>query len=297
MYHIEHNFDCLSTTVLRSLIWEGIKSNWRTFSSQATDSISLRAICAYIYEVGVKKGLLANQRQGAGQYEITTNNSSLNKVSGVLWELINQNIFFPSYNNGELIVHLTDYGKKMSLTMAPIPHDPDGYLLQLTSEINNIDSVVYRYVQESIHAYNINLILSAMTSIGCAAEKLLLLLIDAFIKYISSESERKAFIAKTKNRFVKNQFEELRKSLNGHFGSIKSCNKELIDGFDIVVSGLFELLRQNRNSTGHPTGKEISRAQVFACLQVFIMYCKQVYALIDFFNSHTPSDTENEVNP
>jgi len=284
MYQIEYNVDNLETGQLRSLIWEGIRSGWKTWNSQ-TDKPSFDQIWRYISELAVQKGLIENKHQGAGQYQISIKKTSSDRITSLLWELVNQNILYPIINNGNIAYGLSEYGKRVAKSMAPIPHDPDGYLALLKKNIPQIDNVVYRYVQESIYTYNMNLLLSSMTSIGCAAEKSLLLLIEAFSNYIPRENEQKSFLTKTKDRFVKTQFEIFRKSLDGYKGNIEKENKDLTDGIDIVISGLYELLRQNRNSTGHPTGKEINREEVFACLQVFIPYCKRVYDLIDYFNA------------
>ncbi len=50
-----------------------------------------------------------------------------------------------------------------------------------------------------------------------------------------------------------------------------------------MLLGIFEMIRNYRNDAGHPSGKSISREQVYANLQVFIAYCKKVYQLKDFF--------------
>ena len=161
---------------------------------------------------------------------------------------------------------------------------------QLSSQLNNISYVIYNYVKESIMAYNHRLFLSATIAIGCAAEKALLLLLDAYISFLPLRQERDSFIKRTRGRFVKVQFEEFQKSLNGHRNEI---DKELTDGIDIVISGVFELLRQNRNSTGHPTGKQMQKEEVFASLQVFVTYCKRIYKLINFFNANQNNEKNN----
>ena len=83
--------------------------------------------------------------------------------------------------------------------------------------------------------------LSATTAIGCASEKALLLLIEAYISFLPSDKERDSFVKRTNGKQIKTQFEEFWKSFGGHKGEF---DKELTDGIDIVVGGIFELLRQ-----------------------------------------------------
>lgn len=182
-----------------------------------------------------------------------------------------------------LVFDITEYGLQVLSSGAPIPHDPDGYLSYIKSEVPNMDDTIHTYISESINAYNHNLFLSATTAIGCASEKALLLLIDAYIPFLPSQKERDSFLNRTKGRFIKTQFEEFQKSFTGHKSRV---DKELTDGIDIVISGIFEILRQNRNSTGHPTGKSMTKDRVFASLQLFVTYCKRIYELIDFFNNN-----------
>ncbi len=152
--------------------------------------------------------------------------------------------------------------------------------ISIKKEVPNIDSVIYTYISEAVNAYNYRLYLSATTEIGCASEKAFLLLIEAYIGFLPSKKEQDALRNRINGKQVKKQFEEFRKSFNGQKGRI---DKDLVDGIEIDLNSIFEMLRQNRNSTGHPTGKTIPKERVFASLQVFITYCKHIYALIEFF--------------
>lgn len=64
--------------------------------------------------------------------------------------------------------------------------------------------------------------------------------------------------------------------------------KPLSENIETDVQGIFTLIRHERNDAGHPTGKEVSRSQMFAYLQLFIQYCLALYGLIDWLkqNNH-----------
>lgn len=287
---LTYNLDTLDYATLRALTWEAMSSKWKRQGHNPVNP-SYRAdyneICMSIAELAAHKGKIVMPVIPSFQpfsREIST--KAKQRIGSILWGMVSQEIIYIDLpqntvtGNTCFVFDITEYGLQVLSAGKPIPHDPDGYLSYLKGEIPNIDNVIFSYVSESINAYNHHLLLSATTAIGCASEKAILLLIDAYIPFLSSQQERDSFIKRTKGRFIKTQFEEFQKSLGGRKGEI---DKELIDGIDIIISGVFELLRQNRNSTGHPTGKTMSRENVFASLQVFVAYCKRIYALIDFF--------------
>ena len=76
-----------------------------------------------------------------------------------------------------------------------------------------------------------------------------------------------------------NKFKEV---LEENIGDIP---REIKEDMDTNFAGIISVIRNFRNESGHPTGKVVSREQAFVLLQLFIPYCKKLYALIDFFRS------------
>jgi hypothetical protein len=97
-------------------------------------------------------------------------------------------------------IKVTEYGRKVLDSEQPIPHDPSGFLERLHQEIPNIDPIIVTYIQEALMTYKINCLLSSTITLGCASEKALLLLIEAYTKALQSEERRKKFINKTSGR-------------------------------------------------------------------------------------------------
>lgn len=287
---LTYNLDALDCAALRTLTWEALNSKWKRQGHYPVTP-SYRAdyndICMSIAELAAQKGQIVNPSTPAFQpFTREVSSTGRQKIGSILWGMVAQQILYIDLprntvtGNTYYAFDITEYGLQVLSAGKPIPHDPDGYLSYLKSEIPNIDDVIYSYVAESISAYNHHLLLSATTAIGCASEKALLLLIEAYIPFLPSQQERDSFCKRTNGKFIKTQFEEFQKSLGGQKGRI---DKELVDGIDIIISGVFELLRQNRNSTGHPTGKAMTKGNVFASLQIFMTYCKRIYELINFF--------------
>lgn len=285
--------DTLDLVSIRALVWEALRSKWkhqRHYTDKPTYRAKYRDICLSVAKLAVQKGMIQNPPVPTFQfYTEEVSELGRQKIGSVLWSLVSQEILYIdmpsdlSSSTISLVFDITEYGLQVLSAGIPIPHDPDGYLSYIKSEIPNIDDTIYTYISESINAYNHNLLLSATTTIGCASEKALLLLLEAYIPFLPSEKERESFLKRTKGKFIKIQFEEFQKSFAGQKSRV---DKELTDGIDIVIGGIFELLRQNRNSTGHPTGKSMPKDRVFAALQLFVTYCKRIYELIDFFNNN-----------
>jgi hypothetical protein len=268
-----------------------MKKGWkdeRSHLAQATDKLSFFDICKSISALAVEKNLIENPYQGEGLYSYDTKPSSKERVLPLLWELVGQNVLYPILPESPpnpLFFGITEYGRKVISTNGPIPHDPDGYLAYLRREIPDLNGVIFRYVEESIRAYNINMLLSSTIAIGCAAEKALLLLFEVFIDYLPAGNVKKNFSTKTNDKIaITAKFEEFKKIMSAERGNIN--DKELADNADVVLNGLFNVLRQSRNSAGQPTAVEIGKGQAFANLQAFILYCKRVYALINYFKEN-----------
>ncbi len=82
---------------------------------------------------------------------------------------------------------------------------------------------------------------------------------------------------------IKIQFEEFQKDFKRIEGTLP---KDLTDNYENILLGVFEMLRNQRNSAGHPSGHIVAKEMLFANLQVFITYCKRVYALIDYLKAN-----------
>ncbi len=218
-------------------------------------------------------------------YDLHENDKS--RVLEIIWDLVIQRILTmggEGVNGGWPWFNLTAYGAKVVADPSVrIPHDPTGYLQKLQSEVPTVDPVILAYLEESLHTYNINAILSATIALGCASEKAMLLVIDAFGLAIRDASKRATFQRKTDGAFIKKRFDVFDRL----FQQTKSnLPKDLVDGIDITFASIFEMIRVNRNDAGHPTGKRPSREQMYASLQLFPIYLKKAYDLLEYLKTN-----------
>jgi len=175
---------------------------------------------------------------------------------------------------------ITEYGKQVIKEENWLPYDPEGYIKTLKERVLDIDDITIAYVGESISAYNRRQLLSATLTLGVASENLMLLLIEAYSKWIKDDIRREKLEAKIKDRFIYTQYKEFKQEFEK---DIKNISKQLQGDWETYLEGVFNFIRLNRNSTGHPTGKELDAKVIYANLQIFADYSSYIFRLIKYF--------------
>jgi len=192
------------------------------------------------------------------------------------------NPFWPWYR-------LTDFGATAVKSTPPQPYDPDGFLKHFDANCGDVDPAVRGYVAEALQAFNSDCARSAAVMLGCASEKLLLLLCDAFEAAISDAREKAKFTKDLRTTKISRKFETLRDRLD----RMVKARKLPHDHTETVASELpsgFELLRRCRNAAGHPDlPGNVDPDTVFLNLRTFTEYARRVHALIGFFGTK-PAD-------
>ena len=212
------------------------------------------------------------------------------RINDIFWDFIIEGIIRPGLgngtgNNGLSHYHVTEYGKKQIEHGVGSPHDPDGYLSLLESNVPKIDPVILNCITECLRTFRIGCLLSSAVMIGCASEQALLILLDSYATALPT-AQSESFRKKIEGKFIKTQYDEFTKRLNGHLRAL--LPKELDDGLANILLGVFEMIRAERNDAGHPTGKTPSREIAFANISVFPGYLKRIYDLIEWLESKSP---------
>lgn len=262
---------------LKSLVIDSIK--------ELGNSFELKNLCNKIGNKVVKRGIVKSPHPDNFQaIYFPLQKKDENRIREILWDLIIERVLtIGDYQNDSWPhLSLTEYGEKVIKSNKPVPNDTNGYLNRIKKEIPDLDSVIEIYLSESIRTYNINQLLSATITLGCASEKALLLLIETYRDTFKDNTKQERFIKKTEEKFIKIQFEEFDKDFRGIMGQLPY---DLKDNYMNTLTGIFEMIRHNRNLAGHPTGKRIDKDTLFANLQVFIPYCRYIYDLKRYFVS------------
>ncbi len=174
-------------------------------------------------------------------------------------------------------ITITTYGKEAFLTEDWLPYDPDGYIKALKTKVPELDDVTLAYVAESISAFNRRHLLAATITLGVASENMMLLLIEAYQNWIKDPKRKAAFQKKIADRWIAAQYNEFKKVFPT---DVKTLPKNLQGDWETYLDGVFNFIRINRNSAGHPTGKQLSAKVVYANLQIFAEYARYIHDLI-----------------
>ncbi len=271
----------MESEILRKLVFEALKANPKTQFVNLFCDVGRTAA-----HQGIVK---SNERAHDGRENLEK--GDLGRLREICWNLITQGIITLG-NDADPNVswpyfEVTEYGHKCIKEDRIFPYDPDGYIKNLLEEVPKLDDTIRLYLTESLQTFRRGNHLASTVMLGVASEKAFLLLVESLINYLSIQSTKeKLSNSMKKSRSIKALFDDFLKTLEGIRGDIPS---EVRGDLDVQLAGVFNLIRNYRNDAGHPTGRQISREQAYANLQVFVSYCKRVYDLIEFFeNSHKP---------
>jgi hypothetical protein len=181
---------------------------------------------------------------------------------------------FPHYQ-------LTEYGEKVVSAQEYQPHDSDGYLARIKTEIPEIDEVIIRYLEECLSCFRKNLLLAAAVMLGCATEKAILLFVQAYGESIPNDGEKRKYENETKSYIISRKWKALWKRLEPEAAALPN---QLGEDIGTIVERIFDIIRTTRNDAGHPTGRIIEKEIVHANLLLFPMFSNRVYGLIRHFS-------------
>lgn len=244
------------------------------------------------------KGLLPTLRPSTGAYHVNSGLSVDEErfselVREAMWEcLIKRLIVFgmDGANPNWPFYRLTEFGAAAVKTTPPQPYDPDGFLKHFDASCGGIDPTVRGYVAEAIHAFNNDCTRAAAVMLGCASEKMLLLLCDAFEAAISDPTKKAKFTKDVNAKWA----------ISHKYATLRDCLDQMVqrkklphDHAETVSSELpagFELLRRCRNAAGHPdVPGDVDPDTVFLNLRMFIEYARRVQSLTTHFAA-APAD-------
>jgi hypothetical protein len=217
-----------------------------------------------------------------------------NDVVDVFLELANEGIIAPGRgainSPGEAMAwpwfRITSFGRKVLSTTDYVPYDPENYLGKFRVEFPTADPIILRHLEEGLRCLAKGLLLAAPVMIGCAAEKAMLLLIETFRDAITDPTKKAAFEKDIKSWMISKKYDALWDRLQVAQAGLPP---ELKEDLHTVLDRVFDLIRTIRNDTGHPTGKVVDRETVLANFILFPVYCKRVFALVDFYRRNAPA--------
>ena len=171
---------------------------------------------------------------------------------------------------------LTARGREFLQKGEQSPHDPSKYMAAIRRRLAQPDTVALSYLAEAVEAWRCGLNRSSAVMLGCACERLVLMLAEAIASDTSLPGADKVGRAINARVFVSSVFDDIRSTL-ATLKSDKKLPKDLGDALDRKVSAIFDHARGLRNQSGHPTGEEVSAEDAEAGLLLFPGF----YGLVD----------------
>lgn len=218
----------------------------------------------------------------------TLNQSESQSVLELVHELQVSNILMPAAdraNTGWPWLSLTSHGKELLNNSGPPVYDYEGYLADLNKRIPGCDPVIVKYVSESLRAFQFNLHYASMVMLGCASEKAISLLIEAYINSIDKEANQNKLRSRIVGKDISTAYDEFKKSFDSTKVRIKLSQP--INDFDTHVDSVFTFIRLLRNSIVHPGAlPQITSAMTYSNLQHFSYYVETVFKLIEHYRTN-----------
>ncbi len=204
----------------------------------------------------------------------------------VLWQLFIQHVITPgkdSSNPDFPWFRLTSYGKKVLEADRFIPHDPTGYLAEISQVAQSVvGQASLAYLEESLRCFTSGCHLASVLLLGVAAEAVLLRLCDVAKNALHNQTERSKFdklkSVKPKHRWLVDKYE-----------SLPSQDRRLLpESLDVTLSSLYDLSRKQRNELGHPREHPpaVSRDAAFMYLRLFPTFIEDAEAFAAYCNDH-----------
>lgn len=223
-------------------------------------------------------------RPRAGEEPLGTSDKI--KAQEVFWSFIIQGILLPGYSEQHLelpFFRLTEYGKTVLDSADPVPYDTDGYLTHLKSIAPNLDAISMTYVAEGLDCFVRGNYTASLVMLGVGSEKLILDLAQVLQQALPSAEAAKMQRSIEKDKVAK-MYSEFKRLLTPHMSSIPPTLK---DGLELLLDGVFTVVRTHRNEAGHPTGKRFDRLTVLGLFSVFPSYCERVSQLIEHLKNNS----------
>ncbi len=233
------------------------------------------------------------ERFPKGKVDTRLNTNNRNNFLQVLNLLIGEGVIMwgnadDRDRKSEPYFSITDYGKKVleAVEGEIVPHDPENYITNLKKRIEGLDSLVLPYLQECLQCHLRGNYLASSVMLGVASEATFDLLYNWMLEKDNvTNPELKKRLEKFQN---KNDLEGKFDLVYRELDKIKTTfDLEIREIMQTNLNGIFTLIRMQRNDSGHPTGKTVSKDQMLVYLQMFPSYCETVYRILNYLkNSH-----------
>ena len=227
-------------------------------------------------------GLLGMCRQKIQGFEPTDEA----RVYEIFYELSLERIIVPDTNPGAYqwpFYRLTKHGRTVVENLDDLTYDPQGYVERVKSRVPRVDDTVTFYLEQAVTCFSYRLLPAAAVMLGCAAEKIIRDLTDAFVAALANQKERDNMQKELdKAKHITQIYDVLWKRMEPRR---KQFPHKLQENLEERLSAVFYQVRKVRNDSGHPTGYRPEEDEVHGNLILFSGYAELTYGLMDYMKT------------
>lgn len=207
-------------------------------------------------------------------------------VEKAIWSLMGKGLLYTVFSDNGIRhwkFDISELGMGVLKETDYNPYNSDEYLSRITERIPQVSEIVLLYCREALLSFRNRCYLASAVMLDVASEAAFLEMAQSFGQWLSGqESERfLEIVSSTKQNYIA-KFSEFRKRIESHKNDLPG---DLSDGMALTFDAVLDLLRIYRNESGHPTGKQIERADAYVSLQMFARYLERLYQFKAFFES------------
>lgn len=206
-------------------------------------------------------------------------------VVDVFWEFVRQGVVSPGTTTGDPrppFFHITQYGKRVLQDPLFQPNDPVAYLTQLGKSVANPDATVLAYLREALNCFDRHTLVASAMMLGIASERVFELVCDSLLAALNSANEKATFQGILDRFPMKPKLDWVM----AKFQQVQTPRRPtgFPDDTDIVVLGIYNLIRNQRNDLGHPqpTPPAVNQDMAYGYLRLFPSYYATAEAVRDF---------------
>ena len=196
-------------------------------------------------------------------------------INQICWDLIIQRVLTIT-SQGLPWITITEYGKEVVSSESPIPYDRDNYLQNIYAKASNLDTIARSYLEESLTCLHGGAYRGGAVMLGVVSEQLFIVLVKSF-----QENKNLSHQIVT-DRYK--PFSQIRDSFMRKFTPLKNeLPEDLRQDLEIILEGIYLLIKNTRDDSGHPTNVVVTRDQLFSYFAIFPMYAERISKIIDFY--------------
>jgi hypothetical protein len=213
----------------------------------------------------------------------------LDAVYDLLWQLVAEGVIRPG-SMSLTFPDMTEYGKRVINNENAHPHDVERFLNQMKNG-QQIDPTVEAYLVESLHSFRQTRLVASAVLLGVAAERTFLIIAKSLLEALKDANEQAKFKKLLDRQPMKPKQDWVHAKLLELDGNRRTLPDDFPESTPLMVTGIYDLIRQQRNDLGHPRDvpPKIEWGQLEANLFLFSQYYRSAEQLNSYLTSHKTS--------